>query len=125
MFNDWNFAGSMRLAICIERFVGVDSWNISDTAVRLSGRLHSSNALTETEFREGIRFPLSFHRMRNVLPYQIWNSIDSVWTDGTGRERHINWDDITMTRSIIIVGNDRKPMKLYWGFRLKWVFSEL
>jgi hypothetical protein len=63
--------------------------------------------------------------MRHVLLYQIWNATESVWTDGTGRERHVNWDNITMTRSIITVGNDRKQMMLHWGFRLRWVFSDL
>jgi hypothetical protein len=125
MFNDPNFAGSMRLAICIERFIGTDNWNIGDAAMPVQGRLHSSNPLTETELGGGIRFPLSFHRMRHVLLYQIWNATESIWTDRTGRERHINWDNITMTTSLITVGDDKKPMILHWGFRLRWEFSDL
>jgi hypothetical protein len=120
-FNDANFAGSMRLAICIERHLGVDNWNIGSSAMPL-GRLHSSNPLTETEM--GVERPLSFHRMRHVLLYQIWNATESTWTDGTGRDRHINWDAITMSTSTITIGNDRKPMVLHWGFRLRFEFAE-
>jgi hypothetical protein len=120
-FNDANFAGSMRLAICIERHLGPENWNIGDTAVPL-GRLHSQNPLIETE--NGVSEPLSFHRMRHVLLYQIWNATESIWTDATGRDRHVNWDPITMSKAIVTIGNDRKPMVLHWGFRLRWEFSQ-
>lgn len=123
MFNDPNFAGSMRLAICIERFIGVDQWNLGSTAINLSPRLHSSNPLQETE--EGsVKFPMSFHRMRHALLYQIWNATESVWIDGKGRDRHTSWDNITMSTFQIEIGNDRKKMILHWGFRIRHQFNK-
>jgi hypothetical protein len=121
IFNDANFAGSMRLAICIERSLGVENWNRDENAVPLDGPLHSSNPLTETEM--GVHRPLSFHRMRHFLLYQIWNATESIWEDGTGRDRHVNWDKITMQTMHITIGNDRKQMLLHWGFRMRFSFT--
>ena len=119
MFNDPNFAGSMRLAVCIERFLGVDKWNIGEGAENLQ-RLHSQNPLIESE--NGVSRPLSFHRMRHVLLYQIWNATESIWVDGSGATRHVNWDNITMSTHRITIGNDRKHMTLHWGFRFRYNF---
>jgi hypothetical protein len=61
--------------------------------------------------------------MRHVLLYQIWNATESIWTDKTRRDRHVSWDNLTMRTLSVTIGNDRKPMVLHWGFRLKFVFS--
>lgn len=122
MFNDPNFAGSMRFAICIERNIGTDIWNIGDAAKPMHPRLHSGNPLAETEDRS--QHPLSFHRMRHVLLYQIWNATESIWTDGDGKERHCEWDNITMSPFEITIGNERKPMKYHWGFRVRYTYSK-
>lgn len=122
MFNDPNFAGSMRLAICIERFIGVEYWNMGQQAVNLSPRLHSSNPLQETE--DGVKFPMSFHRMRHILLYQIWNATESIWIDGDNHYRHVSWDNITMSTFNINLGSDRKPMVLHWGFRLRHTYAK-
>ncbi|KAH0786387.1 hypothetical protein GPJ56_009773 [Histomonas meleagridis] len=118
MFNDPNFAGSMRLAVCIERFVGYEHWNIGDYARNLSPRLHSGNPLLETE--NGVKEPLSFHRMRHVLLYQIWNATESIWADSDGIDWNIDWDHITMSKFHINIGNNNKPMILHWGFRIRF-----
>ncbi|OHT13207.1 hypothetical protein TRFO_16774 [Tritrichomonas foetus] len=122
MFNDPNFAGSMRLAICVERFIGVDKWDMGTTVINLSPRLHSSNPLQETE--KGVKFPLSFHRMRHTLLYKIWNATESIWIDGNEKDRHVSWDNITMSTFYINLGNDKKKMVLHWGFRMRIEHSE-
>lgn len=121
MFNDPNFAGSMRLALCIERFVGTERWNMGD-APENCGRLHSQNPLIETE--NGVLRPLSFHRMRHVLLYQIWNATESVWIDGAGRARHVNWDNITMSRHDVGIGGEGRRATLHWGFRFRPSFLQ-
>ena len=117
MYNDPNFAGSMRLAICVERFLGIDKWEVGKTIFNLSPRLHSSNPLQETE--GGVKFPLSFHRMRHFLLYNIWNATESVWIDGDGKIRHVSWDNITMSTFHINIAPNKK-MVFHWGFRMRF-----
>jgi hypothetical protein len=69
-FNDPDFAGSMRLAICIERYLGIENWSEGEYIVTWPKGLHSSQPKVEMPPDGFEEAPASFHRM---------NHSDFVW----------------------------------------------
>jgi hypothetical protein len=69
-FNDADFAGSMRFALCMERVVGVANWTEGEYLVQWASALHSSQPFVEMPSGGFDEAPASFHRM---------NHSDFVW----------------------------------------------
>lgn len=64
-FNDPDFAGSMRFAICMERLVGMDNWSEGAFIEPWSKALHSSEPKVEIPAGNVKEAPASFHRMNH------------------------------------------------------------
>ena len=71
-FNDPDFAGSMRFAICMERIIGVDKWSYG-RVIENWGGFHSSEPKNEIPSGGVTEAPASFHRM-NISDFKWMDS---------------------------------------------------
>jgi hypothetical protein len=50
--------------------------------------------------------------------FELWNATTSVWTDGTGIDRIVDWAALTMFYQRLPAGSDDQLMSLLFGYRL-------
>jgi len=123
MFNNPNFAGSMRLAMCIDKYVKTEEV-LTESIIRgINNNLHSQNPDIMTEEPDCCQNPMSFHRMKHTLLYKIWNASETIYTYSK-KEFHVEWDHLSMQMFHFELGSVNKNMILHWGYRIRFPGSK-
>jgi hypothetical protein len=86
-FNDADFAGSMRFAVCMERIVGIGNWTEERFLVPWTRAMHSMPPLFEMP-KDGFKeAPASFHRMNHSDFVWLSKRIYADWSLGGKKYR--------------------------------------
>jgi hypothetical protein len=86
-FNDPDFAGSMRFALCMERVAGTHNWAEGSYLMPWAKAMHSSQPLVEMPSRGFDEAPASFHRMNRSDFVWLSQRIYADWCQGGKKYR--------------------------------------
>ena len=115
-FNDPDFAGSMRFALCAERTFGVEQWT---HMVESWAHLFHSDP-PETEIKDGNiqEPPYSFHRIQSPQYEKVSFSQIGKQTLPNGSKKYFDFSSFSYTKHDIFLGNIHNRLNWWFGFRI-------
>ena len=118
MFNDPDFAGSMRFGICAERTFGVKEWKniLSDW----SNLFHSDPPNVEIAINNVNEAPYSFHRIKSKNFDEIsYTQVGEIFFEN-GTKKYFDFSSFSLTQHDIFLGNINNRLTWWFGYRITY-----
>ena len=121
MFNDKMYAGSMRLAKCINDHVIDGTWTYKRGIQNYKSYFHSNDPITEIGLNACHRPPATFHKVSPKLMKFVYQGHFSEWTakneNGTYSNFTVDWSHLTC-RSFPIYLDEGQLVHLRFGYAI-------
>lgn len=120
-FNDPDFAGSMRFAMCAERVVGQNEWSADKGIVSWSDGFHSSPPEYEIGDRQIVEAPATFHQIKPDMFPKVWKAHALQYTLKNGTKVNVDLGLYSFTRAKIPLGHISNKFEWRFGY---WIALE-
>jgi hypothetical protein len=105
-YNDPDFAGSMRFAMCAERVVGAEEWSIGKVIVPWADALHSMPPDFEIAQQTVKESPATFHQIRPKMFADLMRAHVAEFRTQGGLNVSIDLGVFTFTKNRIRLGSE-------------------
>jgi hypothetical protein len=119
-FNDPDFAGSMRFAMCAERVVGPVEWSIDSVIITWPEGFHSMPPDWEIGQRTVKEPPATFHQITPTMFSRLWNG-HAVEYLHAGKHFVLDLGAIAFSKQRIKLGTERNSFEWRFGH---WIALE-
>lgn len=124
LFNDADFAGSMRFAICVERVVGIEEWSPDRAIHTWYTGFHSSPPEFEISDSTVSESPASFHRIMPNMFEAIAKAHYIEYKDHNGRNLSADLALFSFTPQKISLGRRDNVFEWRFGFWISLIDSK-
>lgn len=120
-FNDPDFAGSMRFAMCVQRVIGTREWAVNRAIVSWSDGFHSTIPDKEIASGDVKEAPATFHQMKPEMFQAVGraHTLDFVLQNGT--RVLVDLSIVAFTRCRIALGHESNKLEWRFGY---WISIE-